>query len=389
MRPRVSDPALLFTVPFAVLLVVALLIFDRPCTEITLVSSNEKSDLLRDIAADWNRSAVVDWRCAKVQVVVKPSGSAEAALARGWNAATDGSAPPDVWSPAASSWNLLLRQHLEDRGVDDMVPPVPPSIMQSPLVFAMPEPLAQILVGVGDHPTWVTILGLAADPAGWSRYQRPDLGRFKLAKTDPMVSTSGLHVLIGTYVAATGRVPTEEDVAKPVVREYVRSIELAVAHRVETVASFLRDLKDADTRGEALTYVSAIAMEEKQVWDYNRGVIVGDPRPDPEPRVPNVRLAPIYPRPATLVADHPYVVLNATWATDEKRRVADAFLRHLLSQSVQDRFARAAFRDHLGHAGRVITNAPGLSAAASSATMGLPTPRALERIQSSWDALRR
>ena len=57
------------------------------------------------------------------------------------------------------------------------------------------------------------------------------------------------------------------------VRTFMKSVESSVVHYGSTVSSFLRTLADADDRGEteALSYVSAIAVEEKQVWDYNDG----------------------------------------------------------------------------------------------------------------------
>ncbi|HET8569770.1 MAG TPA: substrate-binding domain-containing protein [Candidatus Limnocylindria bacterium] len=384
-RLRAREPALLLTVLFAVAVVVSLVACCRQCTTVTLISSNEKSDLLREIAGSWNRTAGLDVRCGRVEVVRVESGRAEGALARGWD--VPNVKPPDVWSPAASSWTLLLKQHLADRGSADIVPPVPPSIFQSPLVIGMPEEMARTIGWPARQVSWSEVLALAVDPTGWSRYSRPDLGPFKFGKTDPKVSTSGLHVLVGTYFASRNRLPIEADVEDPVVRDYVAAVERSAVYG-NTVAELLRRLRDADDRGQPLSFVSAIALEEKQVWDYNRGVVVGDgdERQGPEPRM---KLVAIYPSDGTLVADHPYVVPNAPWVTDEKRRVADAFLRHLQSEPIQRLFERQALRDHLGHAGELIRSSPWLSAAGASRALRLPTPRTLERIQRSWEDLRK
>src|SRR5206468_2549796 len=84
----------------------------------------------------------------------------------------------------------------------------------------------------------------------------------------------------------------------------------------------------ADQRGTALTYVSAIAIEEKQVWDYNQG------QNGARPAIP---LAAVSPKEGTLVADHPYVVLNAPWVDAPKRDAAAGFLAYLQATEAQAR----------------------------------------------------
>ena len=383
-RPRV--PAFLVTLLFAVATVVALAACCRECTTVTLISSNEKSELLREIATSWNRTASLGPRCAHIQVMRVASGTAQNALARGWD--VPNVPPPDVWSPAASSWTLLLKQHLVQRGARDVVPPRPPPIMQSPLVVGMPEPMARAVGWPQRQPSWSEILALAVDPAGWGRYEKREWGPFKLGKTDPNVSTSGLHVLFGAYFAAKNREPIEDDVDDPVVRQYVAAVERSAVYG-ETAAELLCALRAADLRGEALAYLSAIALEEKQVWDYDRGVIVGGPCEEGQVAGPRTPLVALYPTEGTYVADHPYVVLDAPWVTDDKRRVAADFLRHLESPAVQGRFERSGFRDHLNHAGELIGSSPWLTATGASRTIRFPTPRAIERIQRSWDELRK
>jgi len=388
-RFRRDDIAFALTALWAISLVAALLIFDRQCVTVTFVSSNEKSGLLTQIANDWGRTAYVDGRCARISLVRKPSGDTEEALARGWDERVDGSPPPDVWSPAASSWTLLLRQHRSDRGASEIVPLLPPSIMQSPLVIAMPRTMAEAYGWPQRQIGWAELVAFAADPVGWARYGHPEWGRFRLGKTDPRVSTSGLHALVAAFFAATGRLPAETDVKDLKVRDFVRGVEQSVVHYSETVATFLTNLRDADRRDASLGYVSAVAIEEKQVWDYNRGVIVGDATESRAGLPPKVPLVAFYPKDGTLVADHPYVVLDAPWVTDEKRSVAREFLRHLQGAVVQQRFASEAFRDHLGHAGTLIAAAPGLLAAEPSLILRPPAPRVLEQIQSSWSELRK
>ena len=133
------------------------------------------------------------------------SGAAEKALARGWDDKTDGPRP-DVWSPAATSWIVLLRQHRSSLDfAGGLVAEDAPSLLQSPLVIAMPRPMAEALGWPRREIGWSDVLQLASDPSGWGSRGHAEWGDFRLAKTNPNISTSGLHALIGTYFAATGR----------------------------------------------------------------------------------------------------------------------------------------------------------------------------------------
>ena len=55
------------------------------------------------------------------------------------------------------------------------------------------------------------------------------------------------------------------------VETYARTVESAVVHYGGTTLAFLNNWYRADQRNTALTYVSAVAIEEKSVIDYNSG----------------------------------------------------------------------------------------------------------------------
>ena len=349
---------------------------------LVVAASQEKSTLLKELAQGYrDQKASVGGRCVDVQVVAKASGDAEQALARGWSDDTDG-ARPDVWSPASSAWLTLLRQHRASRDVNTIVSERNPSLMRSPLVLAMPVKMAEALGWPDASLGWSDILALAQDPAGWARHGHPEWGRFRLGKTNPTVSTSGLHALVASYFAATGRAAdlTEADVTDPQVVAFVKGIESSVVHYGETVSTFTRNLRKADERGTALSYVSAIAIEEKQVWDYNEGTA------GTRPAMP---LAAIYPKEGTLVADHPYAVLNAPWVDDAKRAAAASFLTYLESPGPQERFRATGFRDHDGRGGPQVSLRNGLLPAGATVVIEPPAPGVLARIQEQWDDVRK
>jgi Ca-activated chloride channel family protein len=361
------------------------------CVALRLASSSEKAALLSEMATAYEKAdRRVGGRCIDVDVVSKSSGATAEALGRGWNETLDG-ATPDVWTPASSSWLVITRQRAAERDAPSMIPDDVAHVAQSPLVIAMPRPMAEALGWPQKPIGWSDILKLSADPAGWGRFGHPEWGQFRLGKTNPNFSTSGLNATIGTYFAATGLSSdlTEADIAKPKVTDFVRGVESSVVHYGDISLTFLENLQRADDRGAGLTYVSAVAIEEKSVWDYNRGNPKGSPADLGKHAAPRVPLAAVYPKEGTLVSDHPYAVLTAPWVGEEQRAAAADFLAFLQAPEQQTRFQQAAFRDHQGRPGDLAKESIGLLAAEPKTVIDPPAPRVLDRLQRSWAELRK
>jgi Ca-activated chloride channel family protein len=315
------------------------------CVRVDVAVSSEKIDLLGDLADDFDRSdATVDGRCIDVEVQKVASGVAAQQLAEGWDTATDGPRPV-IWSPASSAWGEVLDQRLAEAGKPPMaVDPV--SFMNTPLVIAMPEPMARAL-GWPDEPIgWADVLALSRSEAGWADLGHPEWGRFKLGKTNPNYSTSGLHALIAQNYAATGKTAglSSEDLQNPAVQQYGTDIESAVVHYGDITMTFLNNWFRADRRGTALNYASAVAVEEKSVVDYNAGNPDGVLDQGEEPREPRTKLVAIYPAEGTLYSDNPLYVLDADWVTAEQREAAERFAEFVLEPENQEKVLEFGFR---------------------------------------------
>ena len=138
--------------------------------------------------------------------------------------------------------------------------PTSESVTSTPLVLAMPEPMAKAL-GWPDAPIgWADVLALATDPQGWASKGHPEWGKFTLGKTNPNVSTSGLAATIGTLVAATGTSSdlTQAALQRPEVQQYLKDVESSVIHYGDTTLTYLSNLQRADDAGAALGYLSAV-----------------------------------------------------------------------------------------------------------------------------------
>jgi Ca-activated chloride channel family protein len=340
---------------------------------LAVTASSEKAQLLKQLAADYmDQRPAVDGRCVQVEVTSKASGGAMAALANGWDEASDGPRP-DVWTPASSGWVKLLEQRTQAADRPTMIPPSTPKIAASPLVIAMPRPMAEALGWPKKQLGWADLLDLGRD------------------KTNPNYSTSGLNATIGAYFAATRLSSdlTEKDLSSPKTRKFVEGVERSVVHYGDTTLTFLSNLQRADDQGAGLSYISAVAVEEKSVWDFNQGNPTGDPATlgkHPKPKVP---LVAIYPKEGTLLSDHPWVVLSAPWVDDAKRKAAADLLAYLQADKARAKFQEFAFRDGQAKPGPLVTEANGLLRDQPKALLSPPAPRVLDKLLASWGSLRK
>jgi Ca-activated chloride channel family protein len=356
---------------------------------LNVVSSPEKFGLMRSFARDYSGHKV-DGQCVEVTVQNKSSGEAMVALARGWNEQADGGPRPEVWTPAGSGWVNLLRYRLErSGGGGDMVPGDTPGIAAAPLVIAMPRPMALALGWPGKRLGWDDISKIAKDPRGWGAYGHPEWGRFRLGKTNPNFSTSGLNATVGTYFAATHKSDdlVAGDLDSTAVQSYVRGVEGSVVHYGDTTLTFLEGLQRADDAGEGMSYVSAVAVEEMSVWYYNQGNPTGDPALAGKHVKPRTPLVAIYPKEGTMVSDHPYVALRPSAA--DKQRAAAGFLDYLRGAAVQREFQKNAFRTYDNRPGDLTTQANGLLPDQPDKMLAPPAPRVLNKVLTSWEQLRK
>ena len=315
------------------------------CIVIDVAVSSEKTDLLSQLGKDFNASnPTVGGKRVAVRPREKASGAGADQLDKGWADNTDDPRPV-IWSPASSAWGAVLDQRLTTSGRKPMAKQGTP-LMNSPLVIAMPKPMADALGYPRTPIGWADILKLVNDPQGWATFGHPEWGPFRLGKTNPNFSTSGLHSLIAQNYAATGKTGglTSEDLANPTVDTFNRTVESAVVHYGDTTLTFLNNWYRADQRGNPYGYASAVAVEEKSVIDYNSGNPNGVVEPGEVPRKPRVPLVAIYPKEGTLFSDSPFYVLDADWVSNEERDGAKQFIDFVQKPENQTKTLGAGFR---------------------------------------------
>ncbi|MDL5158079.1 vWA domain-containing protein [Actinomycetospora termitidis] len=317
-------------------------------TPLVVASSTEKSALVESMVARYDRQP---GRCADATVVGVPSGIAVDVLAHGWD---DSLGPrPDVWTPSSSVWlgvaNRRRTTEPAPPGTTGPPPAIPTdvdpsrSIAQNRVVLAVPESVARARFG------WPRAT------LGW-----PDLagavssGSFTLGKTNPALSTPGLFALLGAFASTPG-VPGALDrpelMDDPRALDLEQRIESGVVHYGNTEQEFLRNMADAAVkRGSPSAYVGAIAVQEKAVWDYNRGNPEADVPAPVGATAPAEQLVSFVPRDGTFVSDNPWVTLGWPETSAETRAAADDLRSWFGEPAQQDELRANGFRGSDGSA---------------------------------------
>ena len=115
-------------------------------------------------------------------------------------------------------------------------------------------------------------------------------------------------------------------------------------HYGDTTLTFLNNWYRADQRGNPYGYVSAVAVEEKSVIDYNPATPTACSQDGEEPRPPRVPLVAIYPEEGTLYSDNPLYVLDADWVDDDEAAGAERFIDFVGEPENQEQILRYGFR---------------------------------------------
>ncbi|MGI8937021.1 MAG: substrate-binding domain-containing protein [Iamia sp.] len=364
------------------------------CVVVDLAVSSEKATLMDELAREFNGSDAAQLeggRCAFARPQTKASGAAAELLATEWDEDVEGPRPV-VWSPAASTWGAVVNQRLADDGQDPIVGEAEP-FMQTPLVIAMPEPMAEAL-GYPEEPVgWSDILELSRNEAGWEAFGHPEWGPFRLGKTNPNFSTSGLSALIAQAYASTGKTEglSKEDLANPKVAAEAEAVESAVVHYGDTTLTFLNNWFRTDQRGTSLTYVSAAAVEEKSVIDYNQGNPDGNLDPGERPEPPEIPLVAIYPEEGTIYSDNPYITLDAEWVSDEEKAAAAAFEDFLQQPANQEKVLEFGFRPGNPDVavGAPIDASNNVDPTQPSTLLETPDPEVMVQLLSNWSEQRK
>jgi Ca-activated chloride channel family protein len=228
-------------------------------------------------------------------------------------AATPPVVTPDVWVPDSTTWLVRLRA-----AGPSLVPPQAPSIATSPVVLAVPEPVAGALGWPTQLPTWGSILHQLA--AGDS---------LKVGVVDPNRDAVGLASLVALAAAAGASGPDPEATTVAVMRTLL-------AGRASVEAELFLRFPTSAAPADLAAALGAAPLAERSLIRYNAD----------RPAVP---LAAVYVQPAPPALDYPWAVMPGI--ASERVRLADELRASLTGQRYVDDLAAVGLRGPDGTAG--------------------------------------
>lgn len=302
--------------------------FNLKKVNINIVYGSEKQEWLEPLVVQYNEAKHKTSEGSLIEVTATPMGSIESV-----NGIIAGTLKPTIWSPASSVYIPVANAEWRQMHADDLVVGVPNDLVLSPVVIAMWEPMARAL-GWPDTPLgWADIASLAISEKGWSEYGYPEWGRFKFGHTHPEYSNSGIVSIIAEAYAGADkqRGLTVDDLNDPVVRAFMTDVEKSIIHYGTSTGFFGERMFE---RGPS--YLSAAVLYENLIVAQETKRLNGQ-----SPQLPVVA---IYPKEGTFWSNHPYVIVNAPWVTDEQREAAELFEEFLLDRPQQLKAIELGFR---------------------------------------------
>ncbi len=227
------------------------------------------------------------------------------------------SVQPAAWSPASSIWIPYLNFKWREEGHDwDLAEDWTPLVL-SPVVIAGWASFLQ------EHnvSSFRDLYKLAME--------RLD---YKYGHPDPLLSNGGAMTVTLEFAEAAGKKPEQlitNDFKNETVLDFVRNIESMAVYYGKSTGFFGRWAAEngpsaIDCFGVYESVVLANSLKAKKRW--------------------NDSLVAIYPRDGTLLSDHPYVMLNASWVDNWQKFAAAQYLFYLLESQTQEKAQRHGFR---------------------------------------------
>ncbi|WP_434744097.1 substrate-binding domain-containing protein [Micromonospora sp. SH-82] len=332
--------------------------------ELAVAVAPELAPAVEEAATRWMADgAAVGGTCIEVQVssvdpvqVAAVVADEHGATLAGIGRASGTAVSPDVWVPDSSTWLLLLR----NGGASAFEPANTASIARSPVVLAVPEPVATARLGWPSRKvTWSDLLTEVTSNTP-----------LRTGIVEPTRDAAGLSGLLALTAAASG---SGED-ARGATTAALRALATGrSALREDLLARFPR----ATDPTSIASGLAAATLSEEDVLAYNN-------------EKPPVPLAALYLEPAPMPLDYPFAVLPGV--APAKASAARVLFELLTTADFRDRLARQSLRGPDGTWGegfRPPAGAPdpaggGAGGSAGGGAAGSLDPAAIENAVTGW-----
>jgi Ca-activated chloride channel family protein len=320
---------------------------------LTVAAAPDVAPAVRATAQQWvDTKPRIDGNCVRVQVAPADPADVAAAVAgqhqrtlSGVGQANGRTKVPDAWIPDSGTWVQRLR------ALDPtLMPADAPSVARSPVVLAMPEPLAATLGWPNKKLTWNDLLPkLTADT------------KLRTGIVEPNRDAAGASGLLAMAAAANASPSGGQQATVAALRALATGRS---ALRDDLLARFPR----APDPATLSTSLGAAPLSEQAVIQYNSGQ-------------PPVRLAAVYVNPPPLPLDYPFAVLPGL--PNDKTAAARALAVTLSGNGYRDRLAQLGLRAANGSTGAGFPATKGADLKPSPAP-AQPDPATLDRVLATW-----
>ena len=301
-----------------------------PTITVNLIYSTEKDTWIRAVTNTFNQNNIT-LNGKTIQIVAMPTGSGDAETG-----IKNGTLKPTAWSPASFlELNQLSINWQQAHGGADVIifsgPLLPKSLVFSPLVFAVWQERAKVLLAKYGKIDWPAVHD-ALTKKSWSDIGgQSTWGPVKFGQTSPLLSNSGLLTITLMAYAALGkqRGLTPADIASAQFQQFFNDVEGAVNAFGRSSGTFLQNvviLQGPAQYDVTTTYENLVLLDQGQAmsrW--------------------NQPLQLYYP-PTNILSDHPFAILKGDWVTAEEQQAAGMFRDFLLDVPQQQLALASGFR---------------------------------------------
>lgn len=248
----------------------------------------------------------------RIQIKLTVTGTHDSVIQILW-----GNVKPVIWSPASSIWIPYLNLMWLKLGyTQEISPEDSPSLVQSPVVIA----------------GWRSFVEDYNIKSFRDLYELANTTDFKFGHPDPRDSNGGTMAVVLEFAEAARKKPEEltiEDFKEESVLEFVSTLESKAVYYGKSTGFFGRWA--AENGPSAISFFSVYenvvldnSLKAERKW--------GEP------------LVAIYPKDGTLLSDHPFVILDASWVEPWQKEVAEQYLSFLLREENQLKAQQYGFR---------------------------------------------
>ncbi len=253
-------------------------------TELHIEATPEVAPALSTVAANWNvKRTVIDGTCVHVVVTAAEPALVAATIAGksgvtvpGLGGANGTASVPDVWVPDSSTWLTRLKGASPDLSFTGT------SIASSPIVIALPQPVAASLGTSLASLNWSSLLGKLTG------------GTLHTGIVDPNVDATGLSTLLTVGAVATGGTGKVSQTSQAEIVGAMRALSSGDSNLRDDLLGEFPRATDAGTIARSL---AAAPIPEQALLAFNA-------------QQPPVPLVGLYLNPAPPALDYPYTPMS-------------------------------------------------------------------------------